>query len=297
MSEVQPEPIPRRLSPTALAAASPTPSRIRAAPTWPLRSILVLVVVVARWPGSARRSGRRLVAGPRPSDSTARLAARRRPAAARPGRRDSVAGVVRRVLPSVVTLKVAGGGEADTGSGFVVRSDGYVVTNNHVVAAAAAGGTISVVFADGKSSQGHGRRQRRVLRPGGRQGGAHRAAGAAARRVQGRRRRRPGHRRRRAAGAAGLGDDRHRQRPEPAGLGRRRGRARSPRSSTPSRPTRRSTPATPAARWSTPPGDVIGVNSAIAQLPGSAGARCPVGQHRRRVRHPERPGPDHRPSS
>ena len=65
-----------------------------------------------------------------------------------------MAGVVRRVLPSVVTLKVAGGEEADTGSGFVLRSDGYVVTNNHVVAAAAAGGTISVVFADGKSSKG-----------------------------------------------------------------------------------------------------------------------------------------------
>jgi putative serine protease PepD len=64
-----------------------------------------------------------------------------------------VAGVVRRVLPSVVTIKVAGGQTADTGSGFVLHSSGYVVTNNHVVAAAASSGTITVVFADGKSSK------------------------------------------------------------------------------------------------------------------------------------------------
>jgi putative serine protease PepD len=64
---------------------------------------------------------------------------------------DTVAGVVRRVLPSVVTLNVTGPDGADTGSGFVLRSDGYVVTNNHVVAAAASSGSIKVVFADGKS--------------------------------------------------------------------------------------------------------------------------------------------------
>src|SRR6185503_14055715 len=46
---------------------------------------------------------------------------------------DSVAGVVRRVLPSVVTIKVTGAEEADTGSGFVLHSNGFVVTNNHVV--------------------------------------------------------------------------------------------------------------------------------------------------------------------
>jgi putative serine protease PepD len=66
---------------------------------------------------------------------------------------ESVAGVVRRVLPSVVTINVRGAAEADTGSGFVLHSNGFVVTNNHVVAAAASGGTISVVFADGKTSK------------------------------------------------------------------------------------------------------------------------------------------------
>ena len=44
-------------------------------------------------------------------------------------------------------------------------------------------------------------------------------------------------------------------------------------------------------------GEVIGVNSAIAQLPGATGAGRPVRQHRPRVRDPEPPGPDHRPAA
>lgn len=53
------------------------------------------------------------------------------------------------VLPTVVSLDVRGGGQGATGSGFVVRPDGYVVTNSHVVSGAADGGSISVTFADG----------------------------------------------------------------------------------------------------------------------------------------------------
>jgi putative serine protease PepD len=58
----------------------------------------------------------------------------------------SVAGIAARVLKSVVSISVqtaAGGG---TGSGVVLRSDGYVLTNNHVVADAAGGGLITVSF-------------------------------------------------------------------------------------------------------------------------------------------------------
>jgi putative serine protease PepD len=43
---------------------------------------------------------------------------------------ESVAGIVARVLPSVVMIKV--NGAAGTGSGFIIRG-GYIVTNNHVV--------------------------------------------------------------------------------------------------------------------------------------------------------------------
>ena len=65
---------------------------------------------------------------------------------------DSVAGIASGVLPSVVAIKVTGAAGSGTGSGFVIRSDGYIVTNNHVVAAAAGGGEITVVFQDGSQS-------------------------------------------------------------------------------------------------------------------------------------------------
>ncbi len=53
----------------------------------------------------------------------------------------SVAAVAQRVLPSVVSITVADSG---FGSGFIIREDGYIVTNNHVIEAAADGGTIEV---------------------------------------------------------------------------------------------------------------------------------------------------------
>ncbi|MCW2498473.1 MAG: peptidase and chymotrypsin/Hap [Frankiales bacterium] len=59
---------------------------------------------------------------------------------------NSVAGIASRVLKSVVSISVDSGSTGGTGSGVVLRSDGYVLTNNHVVASAADGGTITVSF-------------------------------------------------------------------------------------------------------------------------------------------------------
>jgi putative serine protease PepD len=64
----------------------------------------------------------------------------------------SIAAVASRILPSVVTIRVKGADATGTGSGFVMRSDGYILTNNHVVEAAGTKGTITVLFSDGKSS-------------------------------------------------------------------------------------------------------------------------------------------------
>ena len=64
----------------------------------------------------------------------------------------SFAGIAAQVLPSVVSINVSGSGQQDTGSGIILRSDGYILTNNHVVAAATNGGTVSVVFNDGSTS-------------------------------------------------------------------------------------------------------------------------------------------------
>ncbi|MGC4174601.1 S1C family serine protease [Demequina sp.] len=60
----------------------------------------------------------------------------------------SVAQVAAAVLPSVVSIEASSAdGRASTGSGFVVREDGYIVTNNHVVEGA--DGSIKVLFEDG----------------------------------------------------------------------------------------------------------------------------------------------------
>ena len=64
----------------------------------------------------------------------------------------SIADIAARSLPSVVTIEVKGPGASGTGSGFVLREDGYILTNNHVVDAATATGKITVLFSDGKSS-------------------------------------------------------------------------------------------------------------------------------------------------
>jgi putative serine protease PepD len=61
----------------------------------------------------------------------------------------SVAGIAARVLKSVVSISVDDPSGTGTGSGVVLRSDGYVLTNNHVVASAASAGTIKVSFNDG----------------------------------------------------------------------------------------------------------------------------------------------------
>jgi len=64
----------------------------------------------------------------------------------------SVANIASTVLPSVVSLQVQAAEGVSTGSGFVLREDGYILTNNHVVASAAEGGEIVVLFADGHES-------------------------------------------------------------------------------------------------------------------------------------------------
>ncbi len=64
----------------------------------------------------------------------------------------SYAGIASKLLPSVVSVNVTGSQESDTGSGIVLRQDGYILTNNHVVAAAANGGSVSATFNNGSSA-------------------------------------------------------------------------------------------------------------------------------------------------
>jgi putative serine protease PepD len=61
----------------------------------------------------------------------------------------SATSVADKTLPSVVTIMVRKGTSGGTGSGEIIRSDGYILTNNHVISAAAGGGSIEVLFSDG----------------------------------------------------------------------------------------------------------------------------------------------------
>ena len=54
-----------------------------------------------------------------------------------------------KVLPTVVEIKTQQG----EGSGFIVSSDGQIITNNHVIADAVGGGAIEVDFQNGKTAQ------------------------------------------------------------------------------------------------------------------------------------------------
>jgi putative serine protease PepD len=124
-----------------------TPPKKRALPVVALLLSGVLVggvaggVAGAHW-GSDNNSISALTSGPVPIAAPA----------ADPKSYTSIAA---NVLPSVVSIQVNTNGGGDTGSGFVLSKDGYIVTNNHVIADAAGGaGTITVTFNDGSTTSG-----------------------------------------------------------------------------------------------------------------------------------------------
>jgi len=129
--------------------------------------ILLLAAVLAALVGTAAGYGGARLAqdaapapavtsapAPRPSGSasTGSAGPSRTPVPAPPGQMDTVE-VAAAALPSTVMIRVGSGGSGATGSGFVLDSDGHVMTNNHVVADAADGDRLTVVFADGERAR------------------------------------------------------------------------------------------------------------------------------------------------
>ena len=91
--------------------------------------------------GAAPASGSATTTAPRePSESATPVA----PLPPAPDRANTVE-IAKRALPGTVMIQVGD----STGSGFVIDTQGRIMTNNHVVAAAADGAKIRVVFADG----------------------------------------------------------------------------------------------------------------------------------------------------
>ena len=65
----------------------------------------------------------------------------------------TVAAAAATIGSSVVTINVSTGQEQDTGSGVIIRSDGYILTNNHVISNASSG-TLTVTLKDGRQESG-----------------------------------------------------------------------------------------------------------------------------------------------
>ena len=206
----------------------------------------------------------------------------------------SVAAVARRILPSVVSIQVKLGASGDTGSGIVLST----LRLHHDQqprdrAARIRAATLSVILPDKSQvpatvvgAAGHGRRHRRSSRSSGVNGLMPAVIGDSDDLAVGDPVVAVGS----PLGLAGTVTSGIVSRAQPSGGGRRRAWGRRTTSSTRSRPTPRSTRATPAARWSTVSGRVVGVNSAIASLSTDFDHEPAVGQHRPRLRDPDQRG-------
>jgi putative serine protease PepD len=64
----------------------------------------------------------------------------------------NAASVADDVLPTIVTITVTGSGGSSNGSGEIITGDGYILTNNHVISGAASGSRLSVRYSDGEEA-------------------------------------------------------------------------------------------------------------------------------------------------
>lgn len=64
----------------------------------------------------------------------------------------TVTAAAAKITPSVVTIQVTGSSESGTGSGVIIGSNGYILTNDHVVSVAASGGSMTAQTSDGRTA-------------------------------------------------------------------------------------------------------------------------------------------------
>ena len=130
------------------AAAAPTTTKTRSAKVGIVAALAVGALVggvsgagVAAWAVSANGNGSTTTAAPKAQNITVNDTKNV----------NVVTAVAAKAEPSVVTISVTDSSEAGTGSGVILSSDGYVLTNTHVVTldGASATGKIQVTTSDG----------------------------------------------------------------------------------------------------------------------------------------------------
>ncbi|HEX8305696.1 MAG TPA: trypsin-like peptidase domain-containing protein [Jatrophihabitans sp.] len=57
-----------------------------------------------------------------------------------------------KIRPSVVTIEARAGQQSGTGSGVIIRKDGYILTNDHVISVGSGAGDLEVTLADGRTA-------------------------------------------------------------------------------------------------------------------------------------------------
>jgi putative serine protease PepD len=99
-------------------------------------------------------AGAAVVAATEDNSSTNAVSTSTVPASASAKLDGTVSAAADKIIPSVVTISVTGSQGSGIGSGVVIKSGGYILTNDHVVSVAANGGSISVESYDGRTASG-----------------------------------------------------------------------------------------------------------------------------------------------
>lgn len=129
----------------AYASSATPPSSRRRGPGWVGAGVMTLAAALIA--GGVGGIGGGLVAGSGDEGEGPSIVQRDGSPGERPD--GSTAAIAAKAVPSVVTIRVSGGGGSGTGSGWVYDGKGHIVTNNHVVEAAGDNGTVRIELPDG----------------------------------------------------------------------------------------------------------------------------------------------------
>ena len=139
--------------PPSYPPATPTPTDNQGGNGSGLRRTVVVAAVVAAVIGGGVGAGTVAIADHHNKSVSSGITVTNQTAANTQKLDGTVSAAAAKIIPSVVTIAVTGQSEAGTGSGVILRADGYILTNNHVVAVAGTSGSIQVLTSDGRSAK------------------------------------------------------------------------------------------------------------------------------------------------